>query len=266
MINFLHTYIPDSVLLQIGFLTIHWYGIFIVLGILAALFTAKQLGKKEGISADDIYSLSFYVIISGLVGARIYSVLLDLEYYFQHPTQIIAVWQGGLAIHGAIIGGVVAGAIYCVRKKLSLWKYADVVAPGIALGQAIGRWGNFFNQEIFGTPTNVPWGIPIEVQNRPLEYINATHFHPTFLYESILNLLNFVILILLFRWKKIKPGAVFAIYLLNYALIRIVMEQLRTDPAPILFSIRLPIVASFGLIIAVFVFLFITQLRHKEEK
>ena len=256
MFDLLHNFTPQPILFSWGPLALYWYGLFVVSGILVALKVAVSLGKKHNITSDEIFDLGFYAIIFGLIGARIYSVFLDFPYYWQNPTQIIAVWNGGLAIHGALIGGTLAAVIYLRRKKQNFWQWADIAAPGIALGQVFGRFGNYFNQEIFGTPTTLPWGIPIELKNRPLEYLNSTHFHPTFLYESILNLISFAVLYYLHKKKNLKTGSIFLIYLTNYAVIRILMEVLRTDRAPEIFGLRWPIVVSGILFLVSFVLLY----------
>lgn len=249
MINFLHNFIPQSVIFSWGFITLHWYGVFVVSGILTGLLVVTHLAKKYNITSEEVYGLAFYVIISAIVGARIYSVFLDLPYYLQNPVQIAAVWQGGLAIHGGIIGGVLAALVYTYKKRQSFWLWADLTVPGLALGQSIGRWGNYFNQEIFGTPTTAAWGIPIELHNRPLEYLSHQYFHPTFLYESVLNLINFLVLFWLHKKLKLPLGIIFLLYLINYSIIRFSMEFLRTDSAPEVYGIRWPALLSVGLII-----------------
>lgn len=274
MINFLHTNLPQPIFFQCGFLTIHWYGIFIVSAILAALALAKTLASKIKVKTDEIYDLGFYAIFFGLIGARLYAIFLDWPYYLQNPGKIIAVWEGGLAIHGAIVGGVLAAGIYCFKNKKPFWLLADLAAVCLPLAQAIGRWGNYFNQEVFGKPTNLPWGIPIDFTNRPLDYLSANYFHPTFLYESILNLLNFIVLILLFNYiysnvkinylKSIfKPGAIFFFYLFNYGLIRLLMEFLRVDQTLMVGQIRLPILVSLGLMTLSIFFLVSFKLARK---
>ena len=158
---------------------------------------------------------------------------------------MFAIWQGGLAIHGAIIGGIATIIVYSYWQGKNFWQLADLSAPAIALGQAIGRWGNYFNQEIFGTPTDLPWGIPIALANRPFQYLSAQYFHPTFLYESALNLVNFGILFYLhYRLKLKKPGAIVLVYLFNYSVIRISMELLRTDAVPLFLGFRVTAVVS----------------------
>lgn len=249
MFSLLHSYIPNSVLFSLGPITIYWYGLFVVTGIITGMQVIISVAKKYNISKEDIYDLGFYVIIFGIIGARIYSVFLDIPYYIVNPAQIIAVWNGGLAIHGAIIGGALALFFHIKKKKLNFWRIVDVAVPGLALGQAIGRWGNYFNQEIFGTPTTLPWGIPIQLQHRPLEYLSHEYFHPTFLYESILNLINFGILFYLHQKKKLNIGSIALIYLINYSIIRISMETLRTDSSPEFLGLRLPVLVSIILIL-----------------
>lgn len=240
MINFLHTFVPNPVAFSVGLITVRWYGIFIVAGIISGLAVTKQLAKKFNFSADQVYDLAFYVIIFSLLGARIFSIFLDFNYYINNPFQMLAVWNGGLAIHGGIIGGALTIYFYAKKKNQNFWSWIDVAAPGLALGQAIGRFGNYFNQEIFGWPTSLPWGIPIELANRPAQFTDSIYFHPTFLYEAILNLINFAILLILFktRIEKLKAGTLALIYLINYSAIRILMEQLRTDSVPEIYGLR----------------------------
>src|SRR3989338_4620083 len=272
MFNFLHTFLPQPILFQFGFLTVYWYGLFVVSAMIVGLFVAVKVAKRLGINHEEMLNLIFYLIIFGLLGARLYAVMLDLPYYLSEPLEMIAVWHCGLAIHGGIIGGLVTLIVYCYKKKQSFWLLADVLALALPLGQAIGRWGNYCNQELFGRPTSSVWGIPIAPQNRPAGYINFTYFQPTFLYESVLNLLNFFILLILFyhfsqperprqgvrgvegsqtlkRVQGDRRGLIALVYLINYSLIRIFMEQFRTDSTPIALGLRLPILVSILIII-----------------
>lgn len=266
MFNLLHNFIPNPILFSYGFITINWYGVFVVSGIIAGLAVVLKLAKRYEISSDEVYNLGFYVIIFGLIGARVYSVFLDWPYYLANPGQIIAVWNGGLAIQGAIVGGVLAAIIYLRKKGQSFWHWADFIAPAIPLGQAFGRWGNYFNQEIFGRPTDLPWGIPIEIQNRPAQFLGFEFFHPTFLYESVLNLFNFFVLLFLLRkfagqWTK---GTIFLIYIINYSVIRILMEFLRTDSVPEIFGVRVTLVVSVVMLVAGLALLFYRS-RNKQK-
>ena len=255
MINFLHTYSPVRELISIGPLTIYWYGVFIVLGILLAIFTAIKLAGRYKISKDTIIDLAFWLVIAGVIGARLYDVMLSWQYYRLYPADILKIWQGGLAIHGAIGGGALALWIYIKKYKLDFWKLAAVIVPGLALAQAVGRWGNYFNQELFGRPTGLPWGIPIDPANRLTDYFNFAYFHPVFLYESIGNLFIFLVLMRIHgRMKKqdfFRPKVILGAYLVLYSILRFTIEFWRIDPAPIILGLRAPQAVSLGLIVAV---------------
>lgn len=247
MSNLLHEFEPTAIAFSVGSIAVHWYGLMIVLGIIFGLAVLLQLVKKVGINKDEVYNLAFYLIIFSILGARIYAVFLELPYYLGNPSQIPAVWNGGLAIHGALIGGALTVWFYAKKKKQSFWQWADLIAVVIPLGQAFGRWGNYFNQELFGRPTELPWGIPIDLFNRPIDFQNFEYFHPTFLYESILNLINFIVLLVLFNRRqefKLKTGSIFLVYIMNYSVIRIVMEFFRIDHTPEFFGVRVPIIVS----------------------
>ncbi|MBT4277121.1 prolipoprotein diacylglyceryl transferase [Candidatus Falkowbacteria bacterium] len=267
--NFLHSYHPDPIIFSIGPLQFYWYGFFVSLAIVLGIVVAQKLGKKYEIPKQQILDLAVYVIVFGFIGARIYDVFLEFPYYLKHPLDIFKVWKGGLAIHGGLIGGALAGYYFVKKNKLNFWLTADIVAVAIALGQAIGRWGNYFNQELYGLPTNLPWGIPIDFLHRPLYlYQNANYFHPTFLYESILNFCNFLFLLFLHKKRLLKKqskvlalGNIFLVYLANYALIRFVLEFIKIDTTPILFGMRFP--QLFSLLLFIFVVL---GLRYKITK
>ena len=225
---------PGPILFEIGSLTIRWYSILIASAVLIGLNLSQYLGKYRHLEPEIISDLVICLVVGAIPGARIYYVLFQWQEYSQHPADIIAIWKGGIAIHGAIIGGVIAGIIFAKVNKLSFWQLADVVAPSLILGQAIGRWGNFFNSEAFGRPTDLPWKLYIPLANRPLQYINNKFFHPTFLYESLWNLLVFALLIYLFFWgvkhqNKLKRGTIFFVYLISYSLGRVWIEGLRMD-------------------------------------
>ena len=207
MISFLHNFQPQALLLNFGALHIYWYGLFMVLGICAALTTTLILARYYKVAANTLIDLAFWLIIGGLIGARLYDVCLELPYYINQPLDIFKIWQGGLAIHGALIGGTIVLLIFIKKISqatnenywLSFWKLTALLTPGVALGQAIGRWGNYFNQELFGRPTNMPWGIPIDIINRPLQFMTTNYFQPTFLYESAGDFFIFIILITDYR-------------------------------------------------------------------
>jgi phosphatidylglycerol:prolipoprotein diacylglycerol transferase len=217
------------IIFQIGPLSIRWYGVLIMAGVILGLVLAGREAKRQGMSIELIYDLFFYMLISAIVGARLYYVIFSWDLYRDNLKEIFAFWHGGLAIHGAVVGGIVSALIYTHLKGLSFWLVADLCAPSLILGQAIGRWGNYFNQEAFGRPTNLPWGIFIDEAHRPLQYVQQTHFHPTFLYESLWNFCVFLLLLWLRRRRGIVTGDVFLAYLILYSLGRFWIESLRTD-------------------------------------
>lgn len=225
---------PGPILVKLGPLTIRWYGLLIASAVLIGVSLSQYLAKRRNVDPNAIADLAIWLVIGAIPCARLYYVLFEWEQYAQRPEDIIAIWKGGIAIHGAILGGLVATIIFARMQKLSVWLLADLVVPSLILGQAIGRWGNFFNSEAFGSPTNLPWKLYIPPQQRPPAYINYQYFHPTFLYESLWNVLIFMILITLFfrdlkRKPHLKVGTLALIYLVGYSAGRIWIEGLRTD-------------------------------------
>ncbi|NCN07916.1 prolipoprotein diacylglyceryl transferase [Candidatus Falkowbacteria bacterium] len=249
--NLLHYYNPNPVFLRLGYIEIRWYGILMSLAILSGLVLILRLAKQKNISVDQVYDLASWSIISGILGARLYEVfIINWDYYVNNLSAIFKIWQGGLAIHGAIIGGALAVFVWSKKNKFNFWQLVDLIAVALPLGQAIGRWGNYFNQELFGLPTNWSIGIPIAKSNRPIGFENYLYFQPTFLYESLLNLLLFVFLILVYKKIKLPAGTVSILYLLGYSVIRFFMEFIRLDQTPVFWWLRLPQLVS----IVIFVF------------
>lgn len=229
---------PGPIALHLGPIAIHWYGILIGIGILLCYWYAISEARRRGLSKEPIDDMAFWVIFAGVIGARLYYVLFNLPFYFDHPAEILQIWKGGLAIHGALLFGAAAYFFFCVRHKLSPLLYVDLIIPGVLLAQGLGRFGNFFNNEAFGTPTNLPWKLFIPEENRPEGFIDFSYFHPTFLYESLWNLLGFFLLVFLSR--KFFPthyklqtthssGAILFFYLIFYSFGRFFIESLRTD-------------------------------------
>ncbi|SES72846.1 prolipoprotein diacylglyceryl transferase [Anaerobranca gottschalkii] len=208
----------DPVAFKIGPLTIYWYGIIIGAGILLSLTVGKIIGKKRGIPKDLIDEFVLIVVPLAVIGARIYYVLFNLNYYDSFA-EMIAIWEGGLAIHGAILVSIITAIVFTRLKKISFWDFADMGAPCLILGQAIGRWGNYVNGEAYGVETNLPWAM----------YIAGAYRHPTFLYESLWNLLIFALLIYVYYKVKVNKGSVFALYLIGYSIGRLFIEGFRTD-------------------------------------
>lgn len=275
MIDFLHTNLPDPILISLGAWSIHWYGALIVLGMIAGIGMAMKLAPKYGVGKETVIDLAFWLIIFGIAGARIYHVFLELPYYTQNPLNIFKLWEGGLAIHGALLAGIGVLFVYSRKQNISFWILTGILVPGLALAQAIGRWGNYFNRELFGYPTDLPWGIPIPVAERPIEFLNSAYFHPAFLYESAGNLIIFLLLItlhlIIIKNKKQNtrkgPAAIVAVYVLAYSILRFSTEFIRIDPTPILFGLRFPQVASLLLMstVAVFIILLFSWPNKKQN-
>jgi phosphatidylglycerol---prolipoprotein diacylglyceryl transferase len=225
---------PGPILLEWGPLTIRWYGLLIASAVLIGVTLSQYLAKRRGVNPDLLGDLAIWLVLGAIPCARLYYVLFEWENYAQHPEEIIAIWKGGIAIHGAILGGVVASLIFARLNRISFWQLADLVAPSLILGQAIGRWGNFFNSEAFGRPTDLPWKLYIPAVRRPPGYTQFEYFHPTFLYESLWNLGVFILLLTLFhrglRGKpRLKVGTLILVYMVTYSIGRFWIEGLRTD-------------------------------------
>lgn len=225
---------PGPIVFEIGPIMLRWYGLLIAIAVLLGVTLSQYLAKYRSLDPELLGDLAIWLVIAAIPCARIYYVLFQWQEYAQRPEDIIAIWKGGIAIHGAIIGGTIATIIFARIKRVSFWQLLDLVAPSLILGQAIGRWGNFFNSEAFGKPTDLPWKLFIAPQYRPLDLINNEYFHPTFLYESLWNLGIFVLLLWLFAWglkrtNRLKTGTLSAIYLIGYSLGRVWIEWLRTD-------------------------------------
>lgn len=273
MINFLHTFHPQAILFSSRIISVHWYGLLMVLAMLTALGITIVLGKYYKIKADTIFDLAFWLIIGGIIGARIYDDILQLPYYLQHPLQSVEIWKGGLAIHGGIIAGLFIIWWFARKRKINFWKLTAILAPGLAIGQAIGRWGNYFNQEIFGLPTKLPWGIPIGLINRPVNYLQYLYFQPTFLYESLGCLLIALFLLAINIWaiKKHHLHRAFyiwsiALYLILYSVLRFFLEFIRLDPAPIVWGLRWPQDISLIIIVLAFLLIFFSNSHVKSSK
>jgi len=221
---------PGAIALQLGPLTFRWYGILMAGAMGLGLWLAHRDARRRGLDPEPLLKAAELALLGGLVGARLYYVVFNLDYYSQFPTKIFAVWEGGLAIHGGVIGGIVLGGGYAWWRKLPVLRYLDIAAPSLVLGQAIGRWGNFFNDEAFGTPTDLPWKLYIPLPQRPAEFSQSEFFHPTFLYESLWDGLVFLLLVRVFRDRLAPaPGALFLTYLGLYSVGRFFTEGLRTD-------------------------------------
>ncbi len=228
---------------RIGPIAVYWYGIIIVVGILVGSYIASAEARRRGENTEHIWNALFLVVLLAVVGARLYHVFsspadgLGWAYYRQNPLEILNLRNGGLAIYGAFIGGALGVLIYTFRYKLNTLRWCDIGAPGLLAGQIVGRWANFLNQELYGPPTTLPWGITIDQYHRILPYNDlnlyplTTRFHPVFLYESLWNLVGLVLILILGRrWaSRLKDGDVLAMYMVWYPLGRLWVEALRPD-------------------------------------
>ena len=192
---------PGAIAFQFGPVVVRWYGILMAISIVVGLWLGHREARRRNLPADDIVAAGQWAILAGLIGARLYEVIFNWDYYGKFPSKIIAVWEGGLAIHGGLIVGPLVGAWLAARWGIPVLRALDVAAPCAAIGQAIGRWGNFFNEEAFGRPTDLPWKLYISPPHRPPGLTQYEYFHPTFLYES-LWCLGVVLLLLLRRRRR----------------------------------------------------------------
>lgn len=227
--------------IKIGPLTLNFYGLLIMLGVILAAVLSTYEAKRKKQNPDIILDSLTWIVLGGVIGARLWHIFtppasmvaqgITTQYYLTHPLAAIAIWRGGLGIPGAVAGGALAFYLYAKKRGLKFGLWADIFAPGLALGQSIGRWGNFINQEVYGSPTDLPWAIEIDPQHRLPEFMAYETYHPLFLYESIFNFLNMVFLLWISRKfeDKLKNGDVFLTYLVSYPIFRFLMEFLRLD-------------------------------------
>jgi prolipoprotein diacylglyceryl transferase len=221
---------PSTNVIEIGPITIHFYGILIALGVIVAVVVARRRYQRYGGDGSMMERVAIWAVVVGFLGARAGYVVTHSGRFSGRPWAVLYLWEGGLALFGGLIFGAVT-VIYLMRRwQGDVLAAGDAVAIGVPLAQAIGRWGNYFNQELFGTPTDLPWGLQIDPANRPSEFLGFETFHPTFLYESLWNALVLVPIVLwLERRGKLAKGSSFFVYLLLYGSIRFLMELLRTD-------------------------------------
>ena len=209
----------------------HMYGIILAVGVLVGVYVAEQRWRRRGYPKDGIYDIAFWVVIWGVIGARVYHVITDYQRFEDDPWRAFQIWRGGLSVWGAVIGGALAVIVITYRRKLPTLVVMDCMSVGIVLAQAIGRWGNYFNQELFGKPTSLPWGLEIAQRHRPTGYLQYSTFQPTFLYESLACLAIAGILLLVEHRAGLKLGQTFALYVVLYTFARFFFENMRIDPA-----------------------------------
>lgn len=233
---------PSTGVWNLGPFPLRAYALAIILGIVVAVIMGDARWRKLGGKAGEISDIAVWAVPFGIIGGRIYHVITDAQLYFAagaNPIDALKIWQGGLGIWGAIALGAVGAWIGANRAGIRLAPLADAIAPGIVLAQAIGRWGNYFNQELFGSPTSLPWGLEIDLRYRPSGYEQFETFHPTFLYESIWAILVAIILITVERHWQVNNGRLFLLYVTLYSFGRLFIEQLRIDPVNEAVGLRL---------------------------
>ncbi len=217
------------ILIQMGNFTIRWYGVMIATACFVAVWIAGKEGERKGIGKEKIRDFSLYAIIGAVIGARIYyEVFYNWTQLWDNPFSVFAIWQGGLAIHGGILGGLLVSLLYTKRNRISFWKFADTVAPSLILGQAIGRIGCFLNGDAHGYPTEMPWGLVYSPESPAGEMFPGQSLHPTQLYEMLFNFIIFGILWKLRKSMKVD-GHLFLLYVILYSAIRIFVEYFRAD-------------------------------------
>mgnify|MGYP001237749299 CR=1 FL=1 len=242
----------DPVAFRIFGIEIMWYSILITIGVIVGAILAFREAERLGIGEDNLIDLLLFAIPLAVIGARLYYVIFSWDYYSQNPKEILHFRGGGLAIHGAIIVGIIVAVVFSRKRGLDFWSIADCCSPSLILGQGIGRWGNYINQEAYGRPTDLPWGI----------IIDGVKVHPTFIYESIGDFLIFFFLIWYRKNKQEVSGEIFLLYIILYSTIRFFIEGLRTDSL-MLGSIR---VAQLISIVGIILGLIYLKIRRKEKK
>ncbi|HEY3674083.1 MAG TPA: prolipoprotein diacylglyceryl transferase [Acidimicrobiia bacterium] len=243
----------------------HMYGVILAVGVLVGVAVAEQRWRRRGYPRDGIYDIAFWVVIWGVIGARVYHVITDYQRFEDDPWRAFQIWRGGLSIWGAVIAGAIAVIVITHRRKLPTLVVMDCMSVGIVLAQAIGRWGNYFNQELFGKPTTLPWALEIAPQHRPFGYTQYATFQPTFLYESLACLAIAGILLLVEHRARLKLGQTFALYVVLYTFARFFFENMRIDPAHEIAGLRVNAWVS----ILLFVFgvgWFVWLGRHEREQ
>jgi len=257
---------PSSNGVEILDVTLRMYGLMIACGVLAAVWLSRKRWAERGGDPEDISTIALWAVPAGLIGARLYHVITDWKKYFpDRPLESLYIWQGGLGIPGGILLGVCVGALVARRMGLRLPVALDVVAPAIPLAQAIGRLGNWWNQELFGGPTDLPWGLQIDAANRPTEYLAFETFHPTFLYEGLWNLGVVVFILWLDRKRVVRPGNLFALYIAGYFIGRFWVEAMRSDPASLILGIRVNLWTSSLVVLGVAVVFLVRGLKRKPD-
>ena len=258
----------NPVAFKLGNLSVKWYGIIMAVAIILAVSMAIFEGRKRQIESDDFMDLLLWAVPLGYVGARIYYVIFEWNYYSQHLDEIIAIWNGGIAIYGGLLAGLAVLLVFCYKRMLPPFLMLDIITPGVMAAQILGRWGNFINQEAHGGPTTLAFLQSLHLPDFIINQmkIGGVYYQPTFLYESFFNLIGLLIILLLRHRKHLfKQGEIFMLYLAWYSVVRFFVEGMRTDSLYLLESIRVSQMLSVILLIVVIV-LFIYRRRVVKPK
>jgi phosphatidylglycerol---prolipoprotein diacylglyceryl transferase len=257
----------DPIAFSLGPIQVHWYGLIIGTGIALALWLAMREGEKRGLQKELFADLMLWAIPIAILSARLYYVIFEWDYYAQNPAEIIKIWHGGIAIHGALIGSVITAYVFAKKRGISFWQLADITAPSIILGQAIGRWGNFMNQEAHGREVTRAFLENLHLPQFIIDqmYINGTYYHPTFLYESLWNIAGFIILLSL-RRVNLRRGELFLTYVIWYSIGRYFVEGMRTDSLMLTESLRMAQMISIVLVIGAIVLIVFRRTKGYADK
>ncbi|MCI8347467.1 MAG: prolipoprotein diacylglyceryl transferase [Bacilli bacterium] len=253
----------ERIAFEFGFIKIYWYSIFIFLGVITSYSVILMEAKKRGFEKQFIVDLVFNTVIIGLIGARIYYCLFHLSYYLKHPLEIVQIWNGGLAIHGGILFGGIFVTYYCKKHKVELLKMIDIIVVGVILGQAIGRWGNFFNGEAYGGITSLTHLQSMHLPRFIIDgmYILGEYRQPTFLYESFFNMLGFMILVIIRKYPYLKIGQLTGFYFMWYSFTRFMIEGMRTDSLMIGKIKMAQLVSIILLIVGFIIFIYYKRIK-----
>jgi prolipoprotein diacylglyceryl transferase len=229
---------PSDGVIDIG-ISLHVYGVLLAIGVIVASVMVERRWKRWGHDPNDFQSIVVVVVICGVVGARLYHVATDYEKFEGDWLRVLELWKGGLSIWGVVIGGMIGLIVMCRIKRYDALGLMDAIVPGLLVAQALGRFGNYFNQELFGEPTDLPWGLEIDPENRPPGFEGSKTFHPTFLYESLYCVLLLVVLLRVEKRVRLKRGQLGALYVMGYTFGRFWLEHLRIDDAKLLLGFRI---------------------------
>ncbi|MFM7617442.1 MAG: prolipoprotein diacylglyceryl transferase [Actinomycetes bacterium] len=230
---------PARGVVEVGPLPLHLYGLIIAVGVLVAAWVAERRWVRRGHDGESFAAMVLWIVLGGVVGARLYHVITDVQLFRGRWLDAFKIWEGGLGIWGAVMGGGIVAIVLARRRHLDVGDLIDSIAPALVLAQAIGRWGNWANQELFGRPSTLPWAVEIDPAKRPAEYAQYSTFQPTFLYESLWCLAIFATLLVVERRVRLMKGQLFALYVMLYTAGRFVFENMRTDPANRIGPLRL---------------------------